>query len=129
MKKKLAILLPSIGLFFVPFLALAQQSQGCDFIIASMPGTIQSIICQIGNVLDTLIPVLIVLGIVYFVWGVVQYVMASEEDAKKKGRNRMIYGIIGLVVIVSMWGLVGIITNTFDLSGTTTFTTPTLPGF
>ena len=27
----------------------------------------------------------------------------------------MIYGIIGLVVIVAMWGLVGIVVNTFGV--------------
>lgn len=39
----------------------------------------------------------------------------------------MIYGIIGLVVIVAMWGLVGIVTKTFGLNGTTNVTIPTLP--
>ncbi|MFA6523916.1 MAG: pilin [Candidatus Paceibacterota bacterium] len=123
MKNKLAIL-SGFGLVFAPLLAFAQQSNGC---VNAIPGTIQKVICTIGNILDTVIPVLIVLGIVYFVWGVVQYVMASEEEAKKVGRERMIYGIIGLVVIVGMWGLVGIVTNTFNLSGTTTYTIPTSP--
>ncbi|MFZ2072165.1 MAG: pilin [Minisyncoccia bacterium] len=123
MKKKL-IALSSLGLTFAPLMVLAQNSGGCAF---AQAGTIQKVICTIGNILDTLIPILIVLGIVYFVWGVVQYVMADEEEAKKKGRSRMIYGIIGLVVIVGMWGLVGIITNTFSLSGTTTYTIPSSP--
>jgi len=123
MKKKLVTAF-SFVLGFSPLLAFAQNTGGCNSVET---GTIQQIICKIGNVLDTLIPVLIVLGIVYFVWGVVQYVIASDEEAKKKGRNRMIYGIIGLVVIVAMWGLVGIVTKTFGLNGTTSVTVPTLP--
>ena len=102
MKKKLIVLSSSV-LGFMPFIALAQSS------------TVQSIINDIGNILNTAIPVLIVLGVLYFVYGVVMFVIASDEEAKTKGRNSMIYGIIGLVVIVAMWGLVGIVVNTFDV--------------
>ena len=126
MKNKLIALFGFV-LGFAPLATFAQQvgnAGGCDNVADN---TIQQVICVIGNILDTVIPILIVLGIVYFVWGVVQYVISSDEEAKKKGKNRMIYGIIGLVVIVAMWGLVGIVTNTFGLSGTTNVTIPTLP--
>lgn len=76
---------------------------------------ISDILCQIQNIFNYLIPILITLGVVYFVWGVVRYVIADGEEAKTKGRDSMIFGIIGLAVIVSMWGLVNIITSTFDL--------------
>lgn len=123
MKKKL-IGLSSLVLGFVPFLALAQNSQGCTSVEA---GTIQAIICKIGNILDTIIPILIVLGVVYFIWGVVSYVISDDEEAKTAGRDRMIYGIIGLVVIVALWGLVGIVTKTFKLDGAATVNIPTVP--
>ncbi|HCY17789.1 MAG: hypothetical protein UR62_C0005G0021 [Candidatus Nomurabacteria bacterium GW2011_GWF2_35_12] len=122
MKKKLIGLSSLVG--FAPFVALAQNATGCDSVEL---GTVQSIICKFGNILDTLIPVLIVLGVVYFVWGVVQYVISSEEEAKQKGKMRMIYGIIGLVVIVAMWGLVGIVKRTFDLDQPTNISIPTVP--
>jgi len=126
MKKKL-ITLSGFVLGFAPFMVLAQQSGqslGCD---AAELGTIQKVICIAGNILDTLIPILVVLGVVYFVWGVVQYVISSEEEAKQKGKMRMIYGIIGLVVIVAMWGLVGIVKKTFDLDQPTNISIPTVP--
>ena len=124
MKKKLAILLPGIGLAFAPLVALAVFTPAC---LSTTPGTIEYILCRISSILNTVVPVLIALGVVYFIWGVVQYVMASEEEAKKKGRNRMIYGIIGLVVIVAMWGFVGIIQNSFGLSGTYQGAIPCVP--
>ena len=123
MKKKLGVL-SGIVLGSMPVIALAQNAVGCSSV---QLGTIQSIICKIGNILDTIIPVLVVLGVVYFVWGVVIYVISSEEEAKEKGRMRMIYGIIGLVVIVAMWGLVGIVTKTFNLNGSANVTIPTVP--
>jgi large-conductance mechanosensitive channel len=112
---------------FAPLAAMAQQygnANGCDNV---EPGTIQAVVCTIGNILDIVIPILIVAGIVFFVLGVVQYVIANDEEAKKKGKNRMIYGIIGLVVIVAMWGLVGIVLRTFGLNGSAEVTIPTLP--
>ena len=75
------------------------------------------IICIIQNILNAIIPVLLALGVVYFVWGVVQYVIAGGEEAKKTGKDRMIYGIIGFAVIVGLWGLVNIVVNTFNLNG------------
>jgi hypothetical protein len=113
MKKKLIALLSLV--LGVPFMALAQTTGGgCDGVGL---GTIEGIFCKIGDILSIIIPILIVLGVVYFVWGVVTYVISSDEEAKKTGRMRMIYGIIGLVVIVAMWGLVGIVRNTFGLGG------------
>ncbi|MFA5791496.1 MAG: pilin [Candidatus Paceibacterota bacterium] len=74
------------------------------------------ILFRIQELFNNVIPVLIALGVVYFVWGVVQYVIYSDEEAKKAGKMRMIYGIIGLAVIVSLWGLVYIVVNTFNLN-------------
>ena len=118
MKKKLSVLL-GVALSSAPFLVLAQGgTSGCEGITGD--GTIKGMICTIGDILNVVVPVIIVLGVVYFVWGVVTYVIANEEEAKKKGRNMMIYGIIGLVVIMAMWGLVALVTNTFNLQGTVT---------
>ena len=75
------------------------------------------IICQINQLLNTVVPVLLALGVVYFIWGVAQYVIAGEDETKKKGKNQIIYGLIGLTVIVSLWGLVNIVVTTFDLGG------------
>lgn len=73
-------------------------------------------ICKLGSILKALIPFLISLGVVYFVWGVVRYVIGDGEEAKKKGRDQIIFGLIGFVVILGMWGLVTIITNTFGIA-------------
>ena len=70
---------------------------------------------------------MIALGVLFFVWGVITFVIGNDEEAKTKGRNRMIYGIIGLAVIIGMWGLVNILTKTFDLNNVGgTITVPTV---
>jgi len=129
MKKKLIVL---FGFVFglAPVMALAQvgttgaTSGGC---VLGQGGTLLGVLCRIGQILNTIVPVLIALGVVYFVWGVVSYVIASDEEAKKAGRDRIIYGIIGLAVIVAVWGLVRILTNTFSVENNGQITLPTIP--
>ena len=77
--------------------------------------------------MNSIVPILIALAVVYFVWGVVSFVIASDEEAKTTGRNRIIFGIIGLAVIIGMWGLVNVLRNTFGLNNTTNITLPTIP--
>lgn len=113
MKKKLFTFV-GLGLLLTPLFSFAQTT--CT---NAVPGTIEAILCRISNILNTIIPIIIVLGVVYFVWGVVSYVLSGDEEAKKAGRDRMIFGIIGLVVIVSMWGLVKVVTDTFGLTNQT----------
>lgn len=73
------------------------------------------LMCKIQQLLNSLIPILIALGVIYFIWGVVRYVIADSEEAKQKGKDTMIYGIIGFAVIVGLWGLVNILVETFNL--------------
>jgi len=117
MKKKL-IVLSGFVLSLAPVVALAAvagSAGSCGSGGVTQVTDIPSLLCKISQLLNSVIPVLIALGVVYFVWGVVTYVISSDEEAKKTGRNRIIYGIIGLAVIIAMWGLVGILTKTFGL--------------
>ncbi|KKS57873.1 MAG: hypothetical protein UV23_C0021G0006 [Candidatus Nomurabacteria bacterium GW2011_GWF1_42_40] len=92
-------------MIFVPFLASAQGFGLTD------------VVYRISTLFRAILPVLISLGVIYFVWGVVQYFIAGGEEAKKAGKDRIIYGIIGLTVIVSLWGIVYLVVATFGLGG------------
>ncbi len=62
----------------------------------------------------TLVPLLFSMAIVVFLYGVQKYILAgASEDKVKEGRDMMIYGIIGLAVMFSVWGLVRLVLNTF----------------
>lgn len=66
------------------------------------------------GMIGSAIPILFAIAVIVFVWGVFRYVIAEGED-KQVGKNVMFYGIIGLFVMVSVWGLVTLVYNTFDL--------------
>ena len=68
----------------------------------------------IGGLLKPLVPLLIGLAVVVFIYGVLTTVL-SEGDKKEEGKQYMLWGIIGIFVMVSVWGLVAILQNTFQL--------------
>ena len=124
MKKKL-IVLSGFVLGLAPVAALAQGTITTGVVTTCATSSVglgtgatvsfAKIICEIGQYLNLIIPVLITLGVVFFIWGVAQYVIAADEEAKTKGRDKMIYGIIGLAVIVGLWGIVGLLNQSFGL--------------
>ncbi|MFA6586162.1 MAG: hypothetical protein WCS86_03325 [Candidatus Paceibacterota bacterium] len=77
----------------------------------------QDLLTYINCIINrSVIPLIFALATVMFVWGVVQYVINSDEEAKKeKGREFMVWGIIGLTVMFGIWGLVSILGNTFGI--------------
>jgi len=65
------------------------------------------------------IPFLVALGVAAFVFGIIQYYLnPNNEEKRKSGKTFMLWGVIALFVIVSFWGIVGILQNTFNTSGT-----------
>jgi len=122
--KKITKFIPLVSLiFFSPIVAFAQFMLYTPSVTATDPcstlGGISNLICKAHGILNLAVPFLIALGVVYFIWGVVQYVIGNDEEAKKRGKNRIIYGIIGLAIIIGLWGIVNIVVTTFGLGGQT----------
>lgn len=68
------------------------------------------------TLIKSVVPLLFSLAVAGFIWGVVQYVLnADNEEKRKKGKSYMMWGIIALFVMISMWGLVGVLTKTFGI--------------
>lgn len=79
--------------------------------------------------LDGIIPLIVGLALIYFIWGLAQYISNSGEASKvEEGRTRMLWGTIALFVIVSVWGLVAVIRNSV-FTGTASLDTPPSPEF
>ena len=87
----------------------------------------------IDNLTDNLVPPIVrlifALAIVYFLWGVVQYVLYPDEETKKKeGKEKIIWGLIALTAMFSVYALVSITTNTFlDGADNGVISVPQLP--
>lgn len=97
------------ALAFAAPLLVAAQDRVTD--IDSVGHFITNIITNVA------VPVIFALAFIVFIWGVFQYFIAGghDEEKRKKGRELMMYGIIGFFVMVSVWGLVNILVNSVRL--------------
>lgn len=87
-----------------------------------------SIIDTLQGILNRIVPFLIAIMVVLFVWGVVQYSTAQDEEKQEKARKFIINALVGLFVVVSFWGLIKLLDNTLglDSNDTTGITFPTV---
>lgn len=96
----------------LPFIALAQV-------------TIESTLNRVLGILNGVIFLFITIAIVVFFWGLISYLAnIGGEDAAKKGIQLMLWGIIALFVMVSVWGIIRLLQNTFGVGGNQTAIVP-----
>ncbi len=95
--------------FAIPFLAMAAVP------INNITDVGSFIIGIINNVL---VPVIMSAAFIIFVYGIfAAFILgAGDEEKRKKGKTIMMYGLIGFFVMVSVWGLVHILTGSVGLS-------------
>ena len=117
--KKNIIRITILSTLVFPFVSLAQYTNnsvlGCTF--ASANGKLGDVFKYATCIISSsVIPLIFALAVAMFVWGVVQYVISPQEEAKRtKSKQFMLWGIIALAVMVSVWGLVRIVGTTFDI--------------
>ncbi len=67
----------------------------------------------IVNIVNPIVMLMFAVAIIIFVWGIVEMLMHGDDStAREKGRNHMLGGIVGIVIMVSAWGIVHFISNT-----------------
>jgi len=78
----------------------------------------QALIKKIDTlIINPLIYFMIGLAVVYFLWGVVEYLIHGDEpDARATGTQHMIWGIVGLAIMVGVFGIINIIEKTIGVS-------------
>ena len=78
--------------------------------------TISGFLDQVRGVIDAIVPFIIGLAVFVVIWGILRYVThAADEEKRAEARQYIIYGIIGVFFMLSIWGFVNILYNTFDL--------------
>lgn len=126
MLKKILSLFLVLSIVLSPVLVLGQTDSG-----NSSSGTsaktlscklvnepkFQDLITYVNCIINiSIIPLLFTLATLFFLWGVVQYMLAdANENKRETGKQYMVWGIIALTVMLSVWGLVNLLGNTFGL--------------
>lgn len=65
-----------------------------------------------------LIPLIFAVAIIVFIIGVYRFFIAGagEDEKRKEGRTFILYGIGGLVVMVSLWGIVNLLVSSLGMT-------------
>ena len=102
----------SISMLFAPLAVFAQVQVT----------NVETLIRRVQGIMNTLIPLILIIATIVFIWGVVTVIISSgDAEKRKEGRDLVMYGLLGLFVISAVWGLVAIIGNTIS---TPTITQP-----
>ena len=86
---------------------------------------LNGLITNIQSIVTALVPVVIGLGLLLFLWGVLRYMLTKDEIQKAEARTFMLWGIIALFVMASVWGFVSLLKST--VFGTGNIVAPTAP--
>jgi uncharacterized membrane protein HdeD (DUF308 family) len=113
-------ILLALGMFLLPVLTFAQT-------VDTEVNQLGDIFGIINRAISAAVPIVISLAILVFIWGVLRYVISTDEDKRKDGKNLMLWGIVGIFVMVSVWGLVGILQKTIGVDSGDAPQTPKVP--
>lgn len=105
--KKLYSKILVVGLALIPSLVFAQQG----FV------NLSNIVTSIAGIVQKLIPLAFGLAILGFFWGLAKYIFsAGNEESKIEGKKVMLYGLIAIFVMASVFGIVKLAQNTLGVT-------------
>ena len=81
--------------------------------------SVRSIVGQIDKlIINPLIIFVFALALVIFLYGMFEFLSNQENEEKKTaGKKHMIFGVLGLTIMMAVWMILGMIMNTFNISG------------
>jgi len=89
--KKLALTVAALAL---PVVTFAQDLTNLKTLVGS-----------IGDIVNLIIPILFAIALLGFFYGLVMYIFGAEQN-KDQAKKTMIWGVVALFVMASVWGLV-----------------------
>lgn len=96
---------------------------GQGFGVGSFGSCTGNIACAANTILyiinGILVPVLFAVAFIVFLYGIARSYIFSRGDVEevKKGHTLILWGLIAFAVMISVWGLVNVVANTFGLGG------------
>ncbi len=78
--------------------------------------TIAELLGKVIVILNGIVPIIIGLAILVILWGIFTYITkAGEEEKRAEAKQFILYGVIGVFIMLSLWGFVSILVNTFNI--------------
>ena len=79
---------------------------------------VDSLISKFGiYIVDPILLVIFATGFFMFMWGLFQFMVnVNRGEDTSDGKRHMIYGTLGMLVMVSVYGIISFLDNTFGLN-------------
>ncbi len=88
---------------------------------------VEDLILSVGRLVEILLPLVVALALLFFFWGLAKFVLeAGNEIEKQKGKDLMIWGVVALFVMVSVWGIVDFVIFALDIDNNQNINIPTI---
>ena len=80
--------------------------------------SVDSFIANVNRlIINPLIILLFALALAYFLWGMFEFLSNQENEEKKtKGKSHMIWGIVGITIMMGVWFIMYLILDTFNIT-------------
>jgi putative Mn2+ efflux pump MntP len=95
-------------------------------VLCMVPGAVSAVTFSdfmgtFDNVIAGAVPIILSLAVITMFWGIAKYMRSAENSEERaKGRQFIVYAILALFVMFSLWGLVNVIVDSiFDPSDRT----------
>ena len=73
-------------------------------------------------VVSPLVTLLFAVAMLYFIFGLFTFVQSAagsgSDQSLADGKRHMLYGVIGMTIMVSVWAIIGVITNSIGVNQT-----------
>lgn len=70
----------------------------------------------VGIINTVIVPVIFALAFLVFVWGLFKFVRDAGDEAKRaEGRQFTLWGLLGIVMLFSVWGFVNLLLSTLGI--------------
>lgn len=78
----------------------------------------------------TLVPLIFALAFLLFLWGMFKYFFwgGGEEEKREEGKQLMLWAIIAFLLMVSIWGIVNVLSGGFGFDDPDLINIPNAPG-
>ncbi|MBU1178827.1 pilin [Patescibacteria group bacterium] len=88
------------------------------FIVFAAGENVRSLVEGAQSVVNAIIPLFMAVAVAVFLWGIIKYITAGgNAEKEKEARGYIIYGLIGLFVLISFWGIITFIRSALGVGG------------
>lgn len=91
-----------------------------DFIFTNVAhASVDSFVANVNRlIINPIIVFIFGLAVVYFLYGIFMFISNQDnEEAKTKGKSHMMWGVIGMVLMMGVFTILNIVLDTFNIKG------------